>query len=207
MNEPLRALISSIAGDLYTDELHRYMVSTDASIFKVNPACVIYPRNTEDVCRVAAFAMPNKMAIHCRGAGSGLCGSAVGSGIVLDFTKYMNRLIRIDPEEKNFECQPGFRLGELTAALKGRGLFFPPDPSSGEYASFGGMYGTNASGAHSVKYGNVSDYIIDAQIVLASGLITTLSDIAATAFNELPKNLKHLFQLYEKHSVYYLTFF
>jgi len=174
------------------------MVSTDASIFRVNPACLVYPRNTEDVCRVAAFATANKMAVHCRGAGSGLCGSAVGSGIVLDFTKYMNRLIKIDPDEKYFECQPGFRLGELNTALKGMGQFFPPDPSSGEYASFGGMYGANASGAHSVKYGNVSDYIVDARIVLASGCVITVSDISTAVFSELPDNFKHLFQLYEE---------
>ena len=198
MSESLRVLKNSIAGDLYTDDLYRYMVSTDASIFRVTPACVVYPRNTKDVCRVVAFATANKMAIHCRGAGSGLCGSAVGKGIVLDFTKYMNQLIKIDLDKKNFECEPGFRFGELNAALKDNGLFFPPDPSSGEYASFGGMYATNASGAHSVKYGNVSDYIADAQIVLASGRIITLSDISETAFHDLPKNLKELFQLYTK---------
>ncbi len=200
MNNPLNVLKDSIAGDLYTDALYRYMVSTDASIFRVMPACVVYPRNTEDVCRAAAFATAHKMTIHCRGAGSGLCGSAVGSGIILDFTKYMNRLIRIDTDGKKFECQPGFRFGELNAALKGTGLFFPPDPSSGEYASFGGMYATNASGAHSVKYGNVSDYIVDAQIVLAAGRIITLSDISKADFSALPENLKHLFQLYEENS-------
>ncbi|OQY08310.1 MAG: sn-glycerol-3-phosphate dehydrogenase subunit C [Desulfobacteraceae bacterium 4572_123] len=199
MNASLSTLKNSITGDLYTDELHRYMVSTDASIFRVNPACVVYPRNTEDVCRVAAFATANKMAVHCRGAGSGLCGSAVGSGIVLDFTKYMNRLIKIDRDKKYFECRPGFRLGELKTALKGTGLFFPPDPSSGEYASLGGMYCANASGAHSVKYGNVSDYIVDARIVLASGCVITVSDISAAVFSELPDNFKHLFQLYEEH--------
>lgn len=191
---------NSIAGDLYTDELYRYMVSTDASIFRVNPACVVYPRNTEDVCRVVAFAGANKMTVHCRGAGSGLCGSALGTGIVLDFTKYMNRLIGIDPDKKIFECQPGFRFGELNAVLRGKKLFFPPDPSSGEYASFGGMYGTNASGAHSVKYGNVADYIIDAQIVLASGRVITLSGISSTPFNKLPENFRGLFKLYEKHA-------
>ena len=191
-------LDKNIDGDVYTDELWLYMLSTDGSIFRKKPACVVYPKNSKDVIRTVNFAHKYGMTIHPRGSGSGLCGSALGGGIVLDFTKYMNRLIRIDTKDKSFECQPGYRFGQLAAELTDKHLFFPPDPSSGEYASFGGMYGTNASGAHSVKYGNVSDYVLDAEIVLSDGQVITLSDIERRDYADLPENLQMLSRIYTK---------
>jgi FAD/FMN-containing dehydrogenase/Fe-S oxidoreductase len=187
-------------GEIHTDELRRYMLSTDGSIFRICPAAVVYPKSARDVVATAEVADQYGLSIHPRGAGSGLCGSALGSGIVLDFTKFMNRLIRIDHAQGWFECESGYRFGELGAALKESDLFFPPDPSSGEYATFGGMYGTNASGAHSVKYGNVADYILDAQIVLADGSMWWFSDIEATEFENLPPCLQGLHRLYTDHS-------
>ena len=109
----------------------------------------------------------------------------------------MNRLIRLDRTAKTFECEPGYRFGELQALLKDQGLFFPPDPSSGEYATFGGMLGTNASGSHSVKYGNVADYFEDAEVVLATGDVILLSEIMERTRDDLPENLRRLAELYE----------
>lgn len=192
--EPLDRLIS---GEVHTDVLRRYMLSTDASIFKKMPAAVVYPRNTADVRAVLVFAAANGLPVHPRGAGSGLCGSAVGDGIVLDFSKFMNRLLDLDLKQREFICEPGYRFGELEAALDGSGLFFPPDPSSGEYASFGGMCNTNASGAHSVKYGNVADYFLDAEIVFADGRVAHLSELEATPLARLPGNLRRLADLYQ----------
>jgi len=192
-----RTLQEHVDGDVSDDLFRRLMLSTDGSIFQKLPAAVVYPRSADDVRMTARFAQKHGLAIHSRGAGSGLCGSAVGDGIVLDFSKYMNRLIHLDVDARSFTCEPGLRLGELETLLAGSGLFFPPDPSSGEYATFGGMYGTNASGAHSVKYGNVADYIVDAQVVFSDAAVTTLSQIAETAYEYLPANLKKLFLLYE----------
>ena len=185
-----------ISGDVYRDPVRIYMLSTDASIYRRQPAAVVYPRSNRDVISTVEFAAANGLSIHSRGAGSGLCGSAIGTGIVIDFTRYLNSLIKIDVDEGYFECEPGYRFGELEAALTGTGLFFPPAPSSGEYASFGGMYGTNASGAQSVKYGNVADYILDAEVVFSSGEMLALSDILARPFDGLPENLKNLYTLY-----------
>ncbi len=187
-----------LEGDIYTDKLRRNMLSTDGSIFRVEPLCVVYPKTVKDVQAVCKFAHKYNFSIHSRGTGSGLCGSAIGQGIVLDFTKYMNKLISIErtsDEAGVFTCQPGYKYGELEAKLKGTGLFFPPSPSSGEYATFGGMYGTNASGGYSVKYGNVADYIEDAEIVFHDGTVTTLSAIEATPFEELSVTLKNIYTL------------
>ncbi|MGA1862737.1 anaerobic glycerol-3-phosphate dehydrogenase subunit C [Deferribacter thermophilus] len=193
-------LHESVKGDVYTDKLRRYMHSTDGSIYRVEPSCVVYPKDEEDVVNIVKFAQKYGLTVHPRGAGSGLCGSAIGKGIVIDFTKYMNRILELNLDEGYFVCEPGYRFGELEAILKDKGYFFPPDPSSGEYASFGGMFGTNASGAHSVKYGNVSDYVLDADIILSSGEKINLNEIYSKSFDELDDKFKKLYHLYTKYS-------
>ena len=192
----LNTLVHEIEGEIHTDDLRNYMLATDGSIYRKQPLAVAYPRNETDVEKIVNFSRQHKVSIHSRGSGSGLCGSALGAGIVIDFSKFMNQLLNIDLENRWFECQPGYRFGELEDRLQGSGLFFPPDPSSGEYASFGGMYGTNASGAHSVKYGNVSDYILDAEVQFANGSRQYLSEIAGTPINHLPENLNNIARLY-----------
>lgn len=200
MPDQFADLAAVIEGEVHTDALRRYMLSTDGSIFRQLPAAVVYPRTTTDVQAVVRWAGAKGLAVHPRGAGSGLCGSALGSGIVLDFSKFMNRLLHLDRDGYWFECQPGYRLGELEAELQGRGLFFPPDPSSGEYATFGGMCSTNASGAHSVKYGNVADYLLDAEVVFSDGTCDRLSHIADAPLDDLPPHLQQLARLYRDHA-------
>lgn len=189
-----------IQGEVYTDDLRRYQLSTDASIFRKMPTAVVYPKTTRDVQETIRFAIGHGFSVHPRGAGSGLCGSAVGGGIVIDFSKHKNRLIKLDTRQGWFACEPGFRFGELAEKLQGTGWFFPPDPSSGEYATFGGMCATNASGAHSVKYGNVADYLLDARIVFADGYSALLSEIQSTPIDQLPRHLAQLARLYQKHA-------
>jgi FAD/FMN-containing dehydrogenase/Fe-S oxidoreductase len=197
---PFDELRRSIAGDLHTDLLWRCMLSTDASIFQKLPRAVLYPRSAADVQAAVRFAAAHGLSVHARGAGSGLCGSAVGDGIVVDFSKFMNRLLHLDRQQGFFICEPGYRFGELEAALRGSGLFFPPDPSSGEYATFGGMCATNASGAHSVKYGNVADYLLDAELVWADGGLGRLKPIADQPLEHLPGRLRKLARMYRDHA-------
>jgi len=187
-------------GDVHDDVLHRSMLATDGSIFSVRPWGVVYPRHREDVRRTVCFAARHGLTLHPRGAGSGLCGSALGRGLVIDFTRHMNRLVRLDTAARTFTCEPGYRFGELQVLLKDQGLFFPPDPSSGEYATFGGMLGTNASGAHSVKYGNTADYLEDAEVVLADGTIIRLSEIRGCERDALPAHFQRLAALYEENA-------
>ena len=191
-------LSARIDGDVAHTLIDRVMLATDGSIFQRRPAAVVYPRTDHDVVETVNFARQHGFTLHPRGAGSGLCGSALGTGIVIDFTRYMNRLLALDPAARTFTCEPGYRFGELERELAGKGLFFPPDPSSGEYATFGGMVGTNASGAHSVKYGNVADYLIDADVVLSSGRTITLSAVQETPVDRLPADLAALAGLYSE---------
>ncbi len=199
-NSLFSELTDGLDGELHTDLLRCCMLATDASIFKQTPVAVVYPKSSADVQAVLRYCRDRGLSVHPRGAGSGLCGAAVGMGVVLDFSKYMNRLQRIDLQAGYVDCEPGYRFGELEAALSGSGLFFPPDPSSGEYATLGGMMATNASGAHSVKYGNVSDYVLDAEVVFADGGLARLSDLADRPISRLPENLQRLARMYDTHA-------
>jgi len=189
---PLKQVVK---GEIYLDNIRRSSLSTDASIFMVEPTAVIYPKNLADIIQIVGFANINNITLHSRGAGSGLVGSALGRGIIIDFTKYMNNIIQLDTSSKMFSCEPGYRHGELELLLKSTNLFFPPAPSSAEYATFGGMYATNAGGAYSVKYGNAADYLIDAEVVFADSTIYKLSEIAEIEASKLPENLKKLYKL------------
>jgi FAD/FMN-containing dehydrogenase/Fe-S oxidoreductase len=198
--EDAARLAGLIDGEVVTDVLGRTLLSTDGSIFQILPAAVVYPRHAGDVQAVARFAAEKNLTIHPRGAGSGLCGAALGRGIVIDFTRFMNRLVAIDRDAQTFTCEPGYRMGELEEALAGTGLFFPPDPSSGTYATFGGMFGTNASGSHSVKYGNVADYLVDAELVLGDGRLCRLADLSDLPAERLPEPFDRLHRLYTDHA-------
>ena len=98
ISEPFSELAPRIEGEVRTDVLRRYQLSTDASIFHKMPCAVVYPACTRDVQETVRFAIRQGLHIHPRGSGSGLCGSSVGDGIVIDFSKYMNRLIHLDTE-------------------------------------------------------------------------------------------------------------
>ncbi len=198
MTNPYERLAAVISGEVHADPLWRHMLATDGSIFQKTPACVVYPKTAEDVRQTVRFAEQAGLSVHARGAGSGLTGGALGDGIVIDFTRFMNRLLVLDQKNKVFVCEPGYRLGQLETAIGTAPLFFPPDPSSGAYATFGGMTGTNASGAHAVKYGNVADYLLDADMVLAGGELLRLSEVENTPVEDLSGALRNLADLYRE---------
>ena len=177
-----------IEGDIVIDEITRYLLSTDGSFYKIIPTAVVYPKNENDVVKVARYCYKNKISIHPRGGGSGLGGQSLGKGIILDFTKYMNKIVSIDFEKQEAIVEPGVRLGELEKKLREKGFFFPPDPSSRDYCTIGGNIGTNASGSHSVKYGNVSDYVESLEVVLFNGEKIITGNKTLEQVNTLPES-------------------
>ncbi|MHA2251404.1 MAG: FAD-binding oxidoreductase, partial [Candidatus Kariarchaeaceae archaeon] len=163
-----------IEGDVFIDDISRLLWSTDASIYQIKPTAVVLPKNIEDVVALARYCWSKNIPLHPRGAGSGLGGASIGEGIIVDFTRYMDCIIEVNENEKYFRSQPGVRLSNIQNELKTFNLFLPPDPSSADYCVIGGNIGTNAGGAHSVKYGLMSDYTLSLKVVLANGeLITT----------------------------------
>lgn len=164
-----RELRRLLDGDVEFDPISRFLYATDAGLNQVIPLGVVAPRHTEDVARLVDFAAHVDVPLVPRGMGSGLAGGAVGPGIQVDFTRYMNRILEIAPDASWVRVQPGVVMGHLNHRLQEYGRFFAPDPSSENYCSLGGMVGTNSSGARSVAYGATKDHVLGLEVVLADG--------------------------------------
>ncbi|TFB08204.1 FAD-binding oxidoreductase, partial [Candidatus Marinimicrobia bacterium MT.SAG.2] len=157
-NEKIAKEIRSIIdGDVLSTDISRQLYSTAACIYEITPLVIVVPRHREDVVNVLKYSSDSGVPITARGAGSGLAGAALGTGIILDFTKYMNNLLSVDGEVA--VVQPGLIYGKLNKMLRERNLQFAPDPSSGDFCSIGGMLGTNAAGPHTLKFGATKDWI------------------------------------------------
>lgn len=169
LEKDLRRIVS---GDVLCDDLSRTLYSTAACIFQMMPQGVVVPRDRQDVIAVVRYAAARGIPVTARGAGSSLAGQTLGTGIILDFSKYMNRILEIHQVQSWVRVQPGVVLGELNRYLKQFGLWFPPDPSSGDVATLGGMIANNAAGAHTVKYGPTREYVQELECVLDDGTLS-----------------------------------
>lgn len=168
-----RDLKKIIKGEVFFDEVTRHIYSFGASIYKIKPKGVVIPRDKEDIVSLIRYAASENIPLTARGAGTSLAGQSVGSGIIVDFTGHMNRLDDYKGEDL-ITLDPGIVYGGLNKFLSGFGKFFPPDPSSGEYCTIGGMIANNSGGPHSVKYGSVADWCEELEVVLSTGELVTL---------------------------------
>ena len=159
--------------------------SFDASNYRVAPIAVAFPKTPAEVSDVVNVCRRRGFAVTARGGGTSMAGNAIGNGVVLDFSRYMNRIVSIDRHAKTAVVEPGVVLSELAAAVEactdGR-LTFAPDPSSKNRATVGGSVANDACGNHSVRYGRTSDHVDALDLVIADGtrLTATRSGIKAT---------------------------
>ncbi|MEF8812746.1 MAG: FAD-linked oxidase C-terminal domain-containing protein [Halovenus sp.] len=159
-----------VTGEVQFDEYAQVLYATDGSIYQARPAGVVLPEDVDDVRAAVEVATAHEVPILPRGAGSSLAGQAVGPGcVVLDFTRYMDDILDVDPEARRAAVQPGVVQDHLDAALAEHGLKFPPDPASSNRATIGGGIGNNSTGAHSVRYGITDAYTEELRVVLADG--------------------------------------
>lgn len=179
MNKLSQYLQEHVSGEVTTSSDARHYFATDASIFTLTPALVVYPRSEGDVRKVARFtwqlAERNRVVpITARGAGTDLSGAAIGSGILMAFPAHLNRILEFDSKTGIVVVEPGINYGKLQQTLQTHGRFLPPFPASIEYSTIGGAVANNASGEMSVKYGSTRDYVKGLRVVLANGeAITT----------------------------------
>jgi len=173
-----QALRGRIAGDVLTDRFSLTAYATAACIYKIMPAAVVVPKDASDVEAVVRVAAELGLSVIPRGAGSGLCGQALGTGIVLDFTKYMTGVLEIDDAAKIVRVQPGAVTGRVNETLAPHGLMLGPDPSSETFCTIGGNLGNNASGSRGIRYGSMKDYIAWLDVVLADGSRVRLEPMA-----------------------------
>ena len=176
MDDLTRDLTQRLAGEVRFDEMTRVLYSTDASIYEIEPLGVVIPRTTDDVLATVEICASHGVPILPRGAGTSLCGQAVGRAVVLDMSKYLNRILEVNAEERWARIQPGVVLDELNAQLRPHGLWFAPDVSPSNRATLGGMIGNNASGARSIVYGRTLEHVKEMTVVLPDGHIALGAD-------------------------------
>jgi FAD/FMN-containing dehydrogenase/Fe-S oxidoreductase len=165
-----------IKGDVLVDVFNRVAFSTDASIYQIMPACVVAVRDAEDVASVVKFARTNGLSVAPRGAGTGLAGESLTDGIVIDTSRYMKEIVEVSCDGGKVVCQPGVVLEDLNDHLAAYGTKIGPDPSSGNRAVVGGVVANNATGAHSLVYGYIAEYVESVEMVTAEGEIVTITN-------------------------------
>ena len=160
-------------GDVRIDRGSRLLYSTDASIYEMEPIAVVFPQNVEDIQHVVRIAAAQGIPIMARGAGTALAGQTVNHAIVLDCSRYLNRVVEVNAEERWARVQPGVVLDQLNRALRPHRLQYAIDPSTRNRATIGGGIGNNSCGAHSLIYGKTIDQVISLDVVLADGSLAT----------------------------------
>jgi len=159
-------------GDTATNYADRLTMATDNSIYQLLPDAVVFPRSTADVALIARLASQERFAsliFTPRGGGTGTNGQALNQGIIIDMSRYMNRIIEINPEEGWVRVEAGVIKDQLNQYLKPYGYFFAPELSTSNRATIGGMINTDASGQGSLVYGKTSDHVMGVRAVLLGG--------------------------------------
>ena len=174
-----RELESAIDGEVRFDKISRALYSTDASVYQIEPLGVVIPKSAEAVIRAVTIAAKHEVPITPRGGGTSQAGQSIGAGLLLDTSKYLNRVIEVNPDERWARVEPGVVLDDLNAMLRQHQLRFAPDVSSASRATVGGMMANNSSGARSVLYGKTIDHVLEQRVVLADGSLAHLHPLDA----------------------------
>ncbi|MGH6967839.1 MAG: FAD-binding and (Fe-S)-binding domain-containing protein [Stellaceae bacterium] len=186
-------LRGALKGDVLFDAFSRGRYATDASIYQIEPVGVVVPRDAEDVAAAFAIAREEGAALLPRGGGTSQCGQTVGRALVLDCSKYMNQVLDVDVARRRARVQPGVVMDRLNRQLKGKGLFFPVDVSTGDRATIGGMTANNSCGTRSLRYGNMVHNVHAIEALLPDGTTATFGEVAGN-FDEraMPERYREL---------------
>lgn len=156
--------------EVFTNDEILNFYSVDSSFYKIKPKIVVTPNHVSDIVKIVKFAKRHKISVTVRGGGTGLVGSALNNGIVLDLKKFD----KIKVGKSFVTVDPGISKGMLDKTLNKHGKFLGPNPSVGPYCTIGGMIGTNASGSQSLKYGSIIDNLLEVTLVTGNGKIIKL---------------------------------
>jgi FAD/FMN-containing dehydrogenase/Fe-S oxidoreductase len=181
----------AITGEVKIDPVTRVLYSTDASIHKLKPLGVVFPNSIEELIPIVNICSRYNISIIARGSGSSLAGQAIGEGLIIDCSRYLKKLIQINPEEQTAIVEPGLILDDLNLAARKYNLRFGPDPASSERATLGGCIGNNATGARSILYGMTADHILSAQVVLADGSVANFKPVSLPDARQIANGEKY----------------
>ncbi|MEA2631781.1 MAG: hypothetical protein QOE66_2000, partial [Chloroflexota bacterium] len=175
----LEALKSTVTGEVRSDRLTRALYATDASVYQVVPVAVVLPRSEADVLATIRACGRFGVPLTARGGGTSQAGQCIGPGVILDCSKYFNRVLEIDAAERRARVEPGCVLDALNLALKPHNLQFAPDISTSNRATIGGMVANNSSGTRSVLYGKTIDHVAALRIALVDGTVASFGPLDA----------------------------
>ncbi len=159
-----------IEGEVRFDDGSRALYATDGSNYRQVPIGVVVPKTVEDVLATVEQCRSFGAPLLARGGGTSLAGQCCNVAVVLDFTKYLNKLIDLDPKAKTARVQPGIVLDWLRKEAERHQLTFGPDPSTHNHNTLGGMIGNNSCGTHSVMAGKTEENVLDLDILTYDGL-------------------------------------
>jgi glycolate oxidase len=185
-----RDLLCIAKGEILEDNWSKLIYSVDASHYEIEPTAIVCPADEHDVQRICEYSSTNKIPITARGAGTGLLGQSLSDGVILDFSKHMDKIIEIGNDYVTL--QPGIVKGILDKELKKKNKFLPPDPASSNYCTMGGMIADNSSGIHSLGYGSTISFLQEINVVYADG---KLGFASAAKYDDRMKKLGELLSL------------
>ena len=162
----LRGLLD---GDVHCDLMRSQLYASDASVYQILPLGIVRPRHAADVRHCIAYAADNAIPVFARGAGTGLAGQSLGPGIVVDFSRYMRRILHVDATNKTVCVQPGVVLAELNRVLANHDCLFGPDPATRSVTTLGSAISVDTSGSHWPRYGSVCNAVLGVEAILANG--------------------------------------
>jgi FAD/FMN-containing dehydrogenase/Fe-S oxidoreductase len=171
----------NISGEVRFDAVSRALYSTDASVYQIKPIGVAIPKTRGDIIRIVEICRRFRCPITMRGGGTSQAGQAIGEGLQVDISKYYNRVLEVNVEERWARVEPGIVLDELNAHLAPLKLRFAPDISTASRATIGGMIANNSAGARSVLYGKTIDHVLEQTVVLSDGTVAEFRETPRTA--------------------------
>jgi FAD/FMN-containing dehydrogenase len=174
-NAVAAALRSAGVLEVDSSTRRRAEYTSDASNYRLVPMVVVFPRDRDEVAAAIGVCRELGIPLVSRGAGTSIAGNAVSSGVILDFSRHLNRVVSLDPVAATAVVQPGVILDDLQAAAAPHGLRFGPDPSTHARCTLGGMIGNNACGSRALGYGRTVDNVVDLDLLLADGRVFTAS--------------------------------
>ncbi|WP_298238029.1 FAD-binding and (Fe-S)-binding domain-containing protein [uncultured Algibacter sp.] len=184
LSSHLQGLSKILSGELFYDNLIKSLYATDASVYRILPLAVAYPKNSDDLKHLIQFAKTHKTSLIPRTAGTSLAGQCVGKGIIVDVSKYFTKIIEINEVEQTVTIQPGVVRDALNNYLKPYGLFFGPNTSTSNRCMIGGMVGNNSSGTTSIQYGVTRDKVLEMHTILSDGSEVVFGELTSVAYKD-----------------------
>ena len=174
----LSSLHQITSSEIMSDDMHLGIYATDASLYQVLPIAIAVPRCEEDLIKIITLANQYKIPVMPRGSATSLAGQTTNHALVIDFTKYFNNILSIQPDQNYAIVQPGVVRDQLNQACKQYGLYFAPDPATTSRATIGGMIANNSSGTKSIKYGKTIDHVISMRVLLMDGTFLDVNTLS-----------------------------